>query len=99
MSDSHISSGRFVFPALKVAALSVKVALQHLEHIAARLSNALASRTALPEVYSSRRACPECGGPMFYYPTSWSALTGRYLRACENCDYDDARPVKIVEQL
>src|SRR6478752_10740984 len=99
MSNSHIFSGRLGSLPMKVAALFVKVIRQHLEHFIARVSNALKREEALPETYSSRRPCPECGGPMFYHPTDWSAFSGRYLRTCESCGYADARPVKIVEQI
>ena len=99
MSDSHVFMERFVSPAMKVTVLSVKAASQRLGNFTAWLSHALKRDDGLPGTFSSRRPCPGCGGPMFYYPTSWSALNGRYLRTCESCGYADARPVKIVEQI
>ena len=60
---------------------------------------ALMTRATLSKDYSSRRPCPECGGTMAYHPMRWSALTGRYLRACQSCGYADPRPVKMVRQI
>ena len=99
MSHSHVFVARFVSPAIKVAVLSVKAASQHLGNVTSWVASAFKREDDLPGTYSSRRPCPECGGPMFYHPTDWSAFSGRYLRTCESCGYADARPVKIVEQI
>jgi predicted RNA-binding Zn-ribbon protein involved in translation (DUF1610 family) len=49
--------------------------------------------------YPSRRPCPSCGGPMIYLGSSFSALTGRYSRTCQDCGYADPHKVKMVRQI
>ena len=90
---------RFVMPAMKVAMLVFKVIMIHFERGKAWVIDAFERHTILPGALSSRRPCPVCGGAMFYEPKPWSAVTGKYLRSCESCDYTDARAVKIVSQI
>src|SRR5690348_2111349 len=90
---------RFLVPAVKVAMLSCKVTMIHFERGRAWALDTFERNTILPEALSSRRPCPACGGAMLYEPKPWSAMTGKYLRRCECCDYADARAVKIVQQI
>lgn len=99
MSERHAFERRIVIPTAKIALLSVKLMFKRLKQISARTFGAKIERTALQRDLISRRPCPECGGPMAYHPMRWSALTGRYLRACQSCGYTDSHPVKIVRQL
>jgi hypothetical protein len=77
----------------------VALTIRRLRELAIRTFDSLMARATLHKDYSSSRPCPECGGPMTYNPMRWSALTGRYLRVCQSCDYTDPRPVKMVRQI
>ena len=44
----------------------------------------------------SRRPCPVCKGVMYYVPTMFRLLTGRWKRVCQTCGYVDPLRVKIV---
>jgi hypothetical protein len=85
--------------AISVALSAIKVTMTRVEHGKAWALDTFERHTLLPYALSSRRPCPQCGGAMFYQPRPWSALTGKYLRSCEICDYTDVRAVKIVPQL
>lgn len=99
MSERQAFAQRIVIPLTKVALLALKLAFRRLKQFSTRAFDAQLERTTSQHDQISRRPCPECGGPMAYHPMRWSALTGRYLRACQSCGYADSHPVKIVRQL
>jgi len=74
--------------------------MEQLKRLAGQAMDAIASKLRSDaKNYPSRRPCPSCGGPMIYLGSSFSALTGRYSRTCQDCGYADPSKVKMVRQI
>jgi len=74
--------------------------MDHWKNFAVRMLAAL-RQAAQPDTveHVSRRPCPNCGGPMTYRRTRWTAITRKHLRSCTACGYCDVHPVRMIKQL